>query len=377
MADRFAPEALEQQQPSLLLPVLILMIGVGFAVLLTASFPHADRLTGDPFYFARAQLINLFIGLLFASLIYSLNTDALRRLLPMLMIGSFLLLVLTFVPGIGGILNGGRRWIFLFGRTFQPSETAKFVLILYVAHMLDKNYDRIDDLVYGILPTLIVSVSFITIVYLQNDFSTTFFFVFIIFVLFFVARTPVSYFLYLTTASTALSLIFLFTEPHRVERVKAFLRPELDPQGISYQLNASIAALSRGSMFGAGIGGSVKKFAGMPEPHSDFIFSVFGEEFGFLGVLFIILLFCLFAYAGYRIALEAKNRFERFVAFGLTSSIFFQALLNFGVVSGKMPTTGIPLPFFSHGGSSLIVSLIMVGLLLRIARNNREDADGA
>lgn len=348
--------------------ILLLLAGVGVVVLFSASYPYAGREFYDPFHFFGRQSVYLVLGTVLAVALSFVSTAALRKYVPMVLVVTFVLLGLTFVPGIGGEVNGGRRWIYPFGYSFQPSELAKVAIILYLSHMLAKNESRVNDIVNAILPPLIVLAGMVALVYLQNDFSTAIFILFLGLSLFFIARVPFTYFLYLASASLPLSLILLFTKEHRVERLIAFLRPDLDPVGKSYQILASQSALRRGGLWGTGIGQGIKKLGGLPEGYADFIFAVLGEELGFLGVVFVLGLFVAFAVKGYGVALARKDRFEYYLAFGITTSIVYQMLFNVAVVAGLVPATGIPMPFFSHGGSSLLITLAMSGLLVGLAR---------
>ena len=219
-----------------------------------------------------------------------------------------------------------------------------------------------------LLPPLIVVGLFAVTIYLQNDFSTAMFAVFIALTMFFIADVPFRHFIGLALLTLPLGIILLLSREHRVNRILTFLFPNVDPSGAGYQTLSARAALERGGLWGVGIGRSIRKLGRLPEAHSDFVLAIVGEEIGFVGVFFVMLLFVAFACCGFAIAARARDRFISYMAFGLTASIFFQALFNMAVVSGLVPATGIPLPFFSTGGSSILMTMIMCGMLICVSR---------
>ena len=242
-------------------------------------------------------------------------------------------------------------------------------VILYLAYIFSKKEERINDFFNAVFPPLLVVFVFIALIYFQNDFSTAFFLLLLALAMFFIARIRVVYFILLGAVGIPLAIILILTKEHRVRRILAFLNPDMDPIGAGFQVNAAQDALINGGIWGVGLGEGIKKLGGLPEAHSDFVFAVLGEEMGFIGVMFIIALFAAFSFRGYSIALKSEDRFGYYLAFGITTAILFQALLNIAVVSGIVPATGIPLPFFSSGGSSIVMTLLMCGLLLNLSRN--------
>jgi cell division protein FtsW len=244
----------------------------------------------------------------------------------------------------------------------------KISLVIYLAYILEKKQQNFHDVVNSLLPPFIIAILFTGLIYMQNDYSTAIFVLAVAATMFFVARVPLRYFLTVGLTVIPFATLLLLTREHRVKRIIAFLDPHIDPAGIGYQILASKSALINGGLWGRGIGESVRKFGGLPEAHSDFIFSILGEELGFVGVVLILALFLFLAYRGYRISYYTQDTFRSLLAFGLTSSLVFQAFLNMGVVVGLVPATGITLPFFSAGGSSILVSMVMCGLLINISR---------
>jgi cell division protein FtsW len=365
----FGAERIETGRGDMLLLLSIfLLAGVGVAMLFSSSYFRAEKLFDEPMHFFRRQAAWIFLGGGVAFLASRIPLEALRTWLPVILAVTLTLMVMTFLPGVSAEYLGARRWIFLFGYSFQPSELTKFTLVLYLAYILDRKAETIDDPVNALLPPLIVVAVFTTLIYLQNDFSTAFFVMVVALVMFFVAGVPWRYFISLFAAVIPISVILLFSREHRVKRILSFIEPRLDPAGTGYQVLASQNALTRGGLWGSGIGQGTRKLGALPEAHSDFIFAVLGEELGFFGIILVIGLFALLAYRGFRTAVICEDRFSSYLTFGLTVTIVLQALLNMAVVSGMVPATGVTLPFFSSGGSSLFITLVMCGVIYNVSR---------
>jgi cell division protein FtsW len=365
--------AMEQQgrgskTDHLLIAVVLLMTGVGLVTLYSASYAFADRFFGSSLYFISRQLVLAGFGLALFFLVSRANLTLVRKWIFPFVLGAMLLCVLTFIPGIGEEKNGATRWIALGSRTFQPSELVKLVLPFYLAHIFDKKSDKLDSFTVGILPPTLITVVFFTLIYLQNNFSTAFFVLFNALVIFYLAGIKLRYFFAAALIFVPLSIFFVLTKEHRLRRFLSFLWPEYDPQGAGYQVRNSITTISSGGFWGKGIGQGTRKIASVPEIHSDFVFASFAEEGGFLAVILVFILFGIFTFAVYRSAIKNKTLFGRLLGFGLGTMIVSQILLNTAVVVGALPATGVPLPFFSAGGSSLATTLIMCGLLVNNSR---------
>lgn len=357
----------------LLVLVLILMLGVGLSVLLSASAYYAERLFQDPYYFFKRQLLWVLLGVTALLAAAHVPLDFLRRATPLIVAMALILTILTFVPGIGQPIMGARRWLFLFGQSFEPSELVKFSLVLYLAAIFSKKQDRINDPINSLLPPLLVVSLFVTLIYLQNDFSTAFFILLIALSMFLIAQVRIVYFILLSLLFVPVGGMLLFTKAHRVRRLMAFLNPLADPSGSGYQVIAAQTAFVSGGFWGRGLGRGVKKLGGLPEAHSDFIFAVVGEEAGFLGAVLVLVLFLLLAWRGYSLVVRGRDSYSRYLAFGITSTITLQALLNIAVAIGLVPATGIPLPLFSSGGSSMLVTLMMGGVLINLSRQGQDE----
>ena len=370
MSERFQAERIGHSQADYtLIALIVLLIGLGLSSMFSASYYSGERFFGSAGYFLYRQLIFVGLGLATAFVLSRISLDLVRKAVPLLVFVTFFVTLLTFVPGLGVQALGARRWIRFFGLTFQPSELIKFTIVVYLAHIFSKKRDKIDDVVNTVVPPLIVSILFIALVYLQNDYSTAVFILALALTMFFISRVPFGYLVFLVSALLPLAGVILFAKAHRVQRIITFLDPTKDPLGAGYQVAASKAALMHGGIWGVGFGRGLAKLGGLPEAHSDFVFAVLGEEAGFIGVLFVLALFLAFAIRGYMISMVCKDRFGYYLAFGFTTSILMQGLLNIAMVSGLVPATGIPLPFFSAGGSSIFVTLAMTGLLLNLSRS--------
>jgi cell division protein FtsW len=353
---------------------VLLLTGFGLVTLYSASYAFADRFFQDgPLHFVSRQLKAGGAGIVMFLIASRVNLDAIRRLIKVLVIFALVLCVLTFVPGVGNIKNGASRWITLpLGWTFQPSELAKVALPLYLAHILDKKNSGLDNFTAGVLPPVLITALFFIIIYLQNNFSTAVFLAVNALVIFFLAGFRLRYFFSAIIMLLPLAGLLILSKEHRLRRLISFIKPEWEPQGAGYQVKNSVKAIVSGGLWGKGLGQGTKKIASIPEVHSDFIFSAFSEELGFLGVAAVFVLFGVFAFLGYRGALRAPGMFRRLMAFGLVTTIISQVMVNVAVVSGVLPATGIPLPFFSAGGSSLTVTLLMAGLVVNVCRDRKE-----
>jgi cell division protein FtsW len=267
---------------ALLLLILVAMIGIGLSVLFSASAYYAERLFADPYYFFKRQLLWVVLGAVAAAIAAHLPLSVLRQGTPFVVAAALILTVLTFIPGIGEPIMGARRWLFVFGQSFEPSELVKFSVVLYLASIFSKKQDRINDPINALLPPLLVVSLFVTLIYLQNDFSTAFFILLIALAMFLIAQVRIIYFVLLSLLFVPVGGMLLFTKAHRVRRLMAFLNPLADPSGSGYQVIAAQTAFVSGGFWGRGLGRGVKKLGGLPEAHSDFIYAVVGEEAGFI-----------------------------------------------------------------------------------------------
>jgi len=371
-----AQRAHNRNQVHLMYFCIILLLGLGLVTLYSASYSFAARFFHDGTYFIIRQTIFAGAGVAAFFIFARINLEVLRKfILPLVCIAAFLC-VLTLVPGIGVERYGASRWIEAGSFSYQPSEMVKFVLPLYLAHLLDKKANNLDNFYSGVLPPVIVTGLFFGLIYMQNNFSTAVFIVFNAMIIFYLAGMKYRYFFAAIAMIVPVSALLIFTKEHRVRRLVSFLKPEWDPMGASFQVNASREAIVSSGFFGKGIGEGTRKISSIPEIHSDFIFSAYVEETGFLGIILFFALLSVFAVLGFKAAINSKTVFGRLLAAALTCMIISQSLLNIAVVSGALPATGIPLPFFSAGGSSLVTTLICAGLIVNIARKEGLNTGG-
>ncbi len=356
---------------------VIILTGLGLFTLYFCSQNYAGRIFRDTLYFVRRQSISIAVGTAGFILFASLRMDAVRRLLPIMMGAALILCLLTFVPGISVEKNGARRWIalpFLF--TLQPSEVVKFVLILFLANLFDKQAASPADGERSLLPSVVVLLLFVTLVLLQKDLSTSIFIFFVCFLMFFAAGLRIRWILPVMIAAIPVIVLFITSEQYRIERIIAFLRPEEGAHTINYQSLTAKRAISAGGFWGNGIGSGLVHSNRIPEVQADYIFAGWIEAMGLFGAGIYFLSLGFFAWRGFLAAFTCKNRFASYASFGFIFMISAQSLLNCAVVCGAVPNTGIPLPFFSLGGSSVISTLCMCGFVVNASRiTSEEDAD--
>ena len=350
----------------LLIPVLIL-IGIGLVMVYSASSNVADFRLNDSYYYLKKQAFFCFLGLGLMVLATKIPVRLYGRLSYPLLGLSLVLLCMVLIPGIGHRVGGASRWIKISGFSFQPSELAKFSLAVYMAYSMAKKGSEMATVTKGLLPHFIVIGTFSAFILLQPDLGTVVILAIWAFILLFVGGSRLWHLSSIVLACVPLLILLITGSEYRVRRWWAFTDPWKDPTGIGFQIIHSFLAFGSGGILGTGLGNSKQKLFYLPEPHTDFIFSIIGEELGMIGVLAIVGLFAVIIVRGIQIALSAKDLYTSYLAFGLTLLIGLQVLVNMGVVMGLLPTKGLTLPFLSYGGSSLVIALFSVGILLNIA----------
>ena len=288
-----------------------------------------------------------------------------------LLIAAIVLLVLVLIPGIGVIRNGSRSWFGIGPFGIQPSEFAKLSLIIFVSKYLEKSNKLLKDYKKGIIPILIVLFLIFGLIMLEPDFGTGMIIVISIISLLFVSGVNIKFFLILGGIGILGIIVLIIIAPYRMDRITSFLNPWSDPLGTGFQIIQSLYAIGPGGLLGMGLFNSRQKHFYLPEPQTDFIFSIISEEFGVLGVMIVVLLFCFLLYRVIKISLKCEDRFGKLLSFGLIFQIIIQTILNLSVVIGLIPVTGVTLPFLSYGGSSLLISSISMGIILSISKNNQ------
>jgi cell division protein FtsW len=295
-----------------------------------------------------------------------------RPLVPVLLAGSFVLLLIVLIPGIGLQVNGARSWIGRGMFRMQPSELVKLALLLFCADLLARRHNRMDDARLTLVPVLAVVGTTAVLMMLQPDLGSTMVMGAIVFSVLFVAGVPLGRLTAVFTVGSAGALVLALAEPYRRNRLLAFLDPSKDPGNTGYQINQSLMGIASGGLFGVGLGESRAKWGFLPNAYSDFIFAIIAEELGLLGALLVVGLFLAFGVVGIRAALRAPDRFGTLVAAGITAWVLAQAFVNIGGVVGILPITGLTLPYVSYGGTSLLVMMTATGLLLNIASHGGE-----
>ena len=348
---------------------IVIIVLFGTVMIYSASSVTSARKFGDPMFFLKRQIIRLLLG--FAALYLGLRIDyhfwQKYAFWGLIAIGALLLLPL--IPQLAGMgpVKGASRWVKLFGTSaLQPSELAKFALIVFLAEELSRRRQLLDSFKNGILPILIPIVILLVLIILQPNFGMVMGLSMVAASMILIAGVPIRHFIYIGIPAISLLGILMLKSQHAFMRLRSFFLAS-DPLGDGYQSIQSLIALGSGGIFGVGLGQSRQKVFYLPEAYTDFIFAVIGEEFGLIGAAGVVLIFAYIAWRGLKIAFRAPDRFGAYLAFGVTSTIVFFALINLGVVTRLLPTTGIPLPLISYGGSQLVVYMFSIGVLLNIS----------
>lgn len=353
---------------TLLFAAVASLVAIGLVMIFSASSAQAYADHRDTAYYLKHQLVYLFVGLGLAYVAYRIDYRKLKPFAPYALVLCILSLLAVLVPHVGVAVNGARRWIGAGMISLQPSEFAKLGLVIYLAAALSTRGDRITSLAKGLFPLCIPVVTIAMAILLEPDMGTASLIVFTAFAMFFAAGARIEHLVMIVLATAPPAIFAVLARPYQRARVLAFLDPWKDPQNTGFHIVQSLLALGSGGLLGVGLGESRAKFFYLPEQYTDFIFSILGEELGLAGTVGVIVLFVVFVYRGIRIAIAAPDRFGFFLAAGCTAMIAIQAFVNIGVVTSSWPVTGVPLPFISFGGSSLIVSLIAVALIINVGR---------
>lgn len=351
----------------LLFGVIIISI-FGIIMIYSASSIWAEFKYQDAFKYVKQQVFFFLVGIFVMLFVSKMDLNFIKKKANLILGVCFLLLVLVLIPGIGSIRNGSRSWFGFGGFGVQPSEFAKLGLIIFVSKYLSHNQKRMSDVKKGALPIFLVISVFFLLIMLEPDFGTAIVIALTLIALIFVSGLPFSFFIKLGVLGLAGIVALIIAAPYRMARIVSFLNPWSDPLGSGYQIIQSLYAIGPGGLLGQGFLNSRQKHFYLPEPQTDFIFSIISEEFGFLGVLIVCGFFFFLFYRMLRIALRSNDLFQKYLSFGLAFGILIQAALNLAVVVSLIPVTGVTLPFFSYGGSSLLISMISVGLVLNVSK---------
>jgi len=354
----------------LFITVLILMT-FGLVMIYSSSYIWAEYKFNNSFHYVINQGIFLIIGIILMIVVSKINYNNYYKYANISLFIAFGLLILVLIPGIGSVRNGSRSWFGIGGFGVQPSEFAKLSLIIFTSKYLQKSNKFIKDYKRGVIPILIVLFLFFGLIMLEPDFGTGMIIVVSIIALLFIAGVNMKFFFILGAIGIIGIVGLIIVAPYRMDRITSFLDPWSDPLGTGFQIIQSLYAIGPGGLLGTGFLNSRQKYFYLPEPQTDFIFSIISEEFGVLGVVIVTSMFAIILYRGIKIALKTENLFAKYLCFGLTFQIIIQAILNLAVVIGLVPVTGVTLPFLSYGGSSLLISCLSIGIILNISRSDK------
>lgn len=351
-----------------LLTISVILVCIGIVMIYSSSSIYAWETYHDSFYFLKRHMAFLLVGIFLSFLAMVVDYRLFKKFAHWLMGIALVMLVLVLIPGIGREVSGARRWFRFMFISFQPSEFANLALIAYIADFISRKQDKIKTLISGFLPALGILAVTSLLILLQPDLGTVVALGSVVLIMLFVGGVRGKYILTLILCSLPALYLLVFRVAYRRARILAFLNPWLDPQGTGFQIIQSQIAIGSGGIFGRGLGHSQQKLFYLPAAHTDFIFSIIGEELGLLGTLGVIVLFMIFIQQGLKIIKNAQDKFGYYFALGLILMISLKAIINIGVSCGIFPTKGLPLPFISYGGSSLLFDLVSVGILINIAR---------
>ena len=348
---------------------VIFLSSMGVLMVYSTSSVFALEKFGDSSYFLKRHAIYLSLGFAVMIILMKLNYSVLRGLVYPAYVIGLVILALVLIPGVSKEIGGARRWINLGIWSFQPAEIAKFLLIFYLSYSLMKKKEKMDTFLIGFVSHLVIAGSYIILILLEPDFGMSTILLIVLFGMLFIGGVNMRY-LAFSSFAAVISLVWaVMSEGYRMNRVTTFLNPWKDPLGSGYQAVQSFTAFGLGGIQGAGLGDSTQKLLFLPEAHTDFIFSIIGEELGFIGVVLIIFGFGFLMIRGIRIALRAPDLFGCYLVFGCIMLVTLQAGVNMAVAVGLFPTKGLTLPFISYGGTSLVSSLAAMGIVLNVSRH--------
>lgn len=352
--------------------LVLLLVVFGCVMVYSASCYSAQYRYKNQYFFLYKQLFGVVLGLFALFFFAFFDYHLLKKFRFVILAISIVLLVLVFVPGFGVQSYGANRWINLFGFSIQPSEIAKFALVLFLASYLSENHEKVKTL-KGLLPALAVAGVLCVLVIIEPSMSVTMCLGLVTLFMLIIGGMSKKHTILFSSMAGAMVPVLIVAEPYRLKRLFAFLNPWASPQGEGFQLIQSLYSLGNGGFFGVGLFNSRQKYLFLPFAESDFIFSIIGEELGFFGCVCLMLVYCAVVYTLFKIGLNASDRFGCLLACGVGLVIAVQTILNIAVVTGSIPPTGLPLPFISSGGTSVAVFMGAIGVALNVSRHSRKD----
>ena len=353
----------------LLLDVIILMI-FGLLMIYSASSIWSEYKFGNSLHYVIYQGTFIFLGIIIMLILSKIKCDFYYKNATKLLIISIILLILVLIPGIGIVRNGSRSWFGVGGLGIQPSEFAKLALIIFSSKYLERSNKFLKDYKNGVFPILGIMFFIFGLIMLEPDFGTGMIIVVSIIALLFIAGVSMKFFIGLGIIGLIGIIVLIIIAPYRMDRITSFLNPWSDSLGTGFQIIQSLYSIGPGGLLGMGLFNSRQKHFYLPEPQTDFIFSIISEELGVLGVIIVTTMFIILLYRSIKISLKQEDKFKKYLSFGLTFQMIIQTILNLAVVIGLIPVTGVTLPFLSYGGSSLLISSISIGIILSISRES-------
>ena len=321
------------------------------------------------FHYLIYQMIFLLISLFISKIIINLDINILKKNINKLLLIGFIFLLLVIIPGVGVVRNGSRSWFSVGPFSFQPSEYIKLILIIFTAKYLEKYHHKINKIKTNLLPIIIILALAILLIMLEPDFGSSMIIIMTIISMIFISGLKYKFFGYMGILGLIGITFIIIIAPYRLARIVSYINPWSDPLGSGYQIIQSLYAIGPGGLFGHGLFSSIQKYFYLPEPQTDFIFAILCEELGFITSLFVIILFVILFYNIFKVSAKQSDMFKKFLVFGIGSSLIIQTILNLSVVVGLVPVTGVTLPFFSYGGSSLLMSIVSISIIINIIKD--------
>ena len=353
---------------NLLIFFACLLLGAfGLLMIYSSSSIWSSYKFNDSFYYVKHQLLFYIAGIIAISILRKIDYKTYEKYANIILFASIVLLALVLIPGIGKVRNGSRSWFGIGSFGFQPSELAKLSLIIFTAKYLANNEKEVKKFKSGVVPILIIIFLFFGLIMLEPDFGSAMVMVMTVVTMLFASNIKLSFFGIMGLLGILGIVGLIIIAPYRMARIVSFLNPWVDPLGSGFQIIQSLYAICPSGLFGRGFGNSIQKHFYLPEPQTDFIFAIISEEFGIVGIIIIASLFFLIFYQSIKISLSTNDLFGKYLSFGLIMGIIIQMILNICVVIGIVPVTGVTLPFISYGGSSLLVSMASIGIILNIS----------
>ncbi len=360
---------MKKQIDKVLFISIIMLSLFGLIMIYSASSIWSEYKFNDSFHYLKYQAVFLMIGIIVMIMFSKIDTKLYYEKSNKILLVCLILLVLVLIPGIGSVRNGSRSWFGIGPFGIQPSEAAKLGLIIFTSKYLTNSNKFLKSYKQGVFPILGITLLIFGLIMLQPDLGTGLILVTSIISLLFIAGVNMKFFLYIGFLGLIGVVVLIIIAPYRMDRITSFIDPWSDALGTGFQIIQSLYAIGPGGLLGVGFSNSIQKHFYLPEPQTDFIFSIIAEEFGVLGAFIVVGLFSIILIRGIKIALSTKDQFSKYLAFGMVFQIIFQTIMNLMVVIGLIPVTGVTLPFLSYGGSSLLISMVSMGILLNISRS--------